>query len=105
MLLRELVHGLNGTAKVRVSDCLLLCDAANVVVVSPSQSGRRAGGRTVWLRGVLSSRVNQLIVDWVRTGGPGTSPMPASLTRYATAPSQHSAYLPQEVIDDCPPGP
>jgi (2Fe-2S) ferredoxin len=70
--------------RVTVSTCLLACDRSNVVVVSPSRQGRRAGGRPVWLRQVLSLGVTDAIAAWVRRGGPGLSPLPAELRSLRT---------------------
>ncbi|MFE0425280.1 (2Fe-2S) ferredoxin domain-containing protein, partial [Streptomyces sp. NPDC058953] len=47
--LRDLRTALEGKATVRVTDCLDVCEQANVVVVQPSADGRRAGGRPVWV--------------------------------------------------------
>lgn len=63
----------------RVSDCLLLCSLANVVVVSPSREARRRGARPVWLSRVLSLSINDQIVEWLRDGGPSDSPLPPTL--------------------------
>ncbi|GGV53395.1 hypothetical protein GCM10010293_66570 [Streptomyces griseoflavus] len=43
--LRALRRALDGTATVRVTDCLGACERADVVVVQPSAEGRGSGGR------------------------------------------------------------
>jgi hypothetical protein len=84
-LLRDLITRLRGTAEVRVSDCLLLCEEADVVVVSPSAAQRRTGARATWFSSVLDVAVNTLIVEWVRTGGPGRALTPG-LRSHVTSP-------------------
>jgi hypothetical protein len=84
-LLRELTQRLRGTASVRVSDCLLLCEESNVVVVAPPASNRRTGARTTWFSSVLDAAVNALIIEWVRAGGPG-QPLAPGLQCHVTAP-------------------
>ncbi|GAA2155523.1 hypothetical protein FHX52_4039 [Humibacillus xanthopallidus] len=66
-------------ARVLRSDCLLACDESNVVVITPSPSGRRRGGRPVWVRRVLDDAAVDAIVDWVRAGGPGISGVPGGV--------------------------
>lgn len=86
-LLARLEDGAPGAARVCVSNCLLACDQSNVVVVSPSPSGRRAGGRPVWVRGVLDDATVDALVAWVREGGPGWTEPPARVARLAFPPS------------------
>ena len=59
----------------RVSDCLDACDQSNVVVVHPAPGARRAGARPVWFGLVTDGAVEADIVEWVRAGGPGVTPM------------------------------
>ncbi|WP_298514768.1 (2Fe-2S) ferredoxin domain-containing protein [uncultured Nocardioides sp.] len=72
-------------ARVQVVDCLLKCDEANIVVVSPTASRRRAGAKPVWLARVFDTGINELIARWICAGGPGATPAPdrlrASITR------------------------
>ncbi|NUP46409.1 MAG: (2Fe-2S) ferredoxin domain-containing protein [Catenulispora sp.] len=68
-----------GPARVRVSDCLDVCEQANVIVVSPSSAGRAAGGRPVWLGLVGDTEAIDDIADWIDAGGPGTADAPAVL--------------------------
>lgn len=75
-----------GHARVRLSDCLLRCAQANVVVVSPSQVGRAKGASPVWLGRVFDHDQNTLIGTWVADGGPGRAPLPADLTSHLTQP-------------------
>lgn len=75
---------------VRISDCLDVCDQANVIVVQPSAAGRAAGARPVWLGLVNDADATEDIVGWVRAGGPGVAPRPDILDLYAfTPPRRH----------------
>ncbi|MFI8004847.1 (2Fe-2S) ferredoxin domain-containing protein [Streptomyces sp. NPDC086010] len=82
---------LRGAAPVRVSECLDVCDQANVVVVQPSTEGRAAGARPVWLGLVNDPDATEDIAAWVRAGGPGVAPRPAVLDLYAFAPPRRRA--------------
>lgn len=75
-----------GPARVRVSDCLDVCDQQNVVVVNPSAGGRARGGRAVWLGLVNDSEVIDDINGWVAAGGPGVADPPACLQLYEFRP-------------------
>lgn len=75
----QLRRGVAGSARVRVSDCLDACEHSNVVVVTPSPAGRRAGGRPVWLGGVLGPASTADIVGWASAGGPGLADLPQAL--------------------------
>ncbi|MGW5238415.1 hypothetical protein ACWEOW_05745 [Monashia sp. NPDC004114] len=86
-LLAGLEVGTRGTARVLRSACLLACDQSNVVVVTPSPEGRRRGARPVWVGGVLDDAAVDDVVAWVRSGGPGVSPLPPRLEGRAFAPS------------------
>ncbi|QLH27398.1 (2Fe-2S) ferredoxin domain-containing protein [Streptomyces sp. Rer75] len=77
---------LREVAPVRISDCLDVCDQANVVVVQPSAEGRAAGARPVWLGLVNDPDATEDIVAWVRAGGPGVAPRPEILDLYAFVP-------------------
>ncbi|MFE9450157.1 (2Fe-2S) ferredoxin domain-containing protein [Streptomyces sp. NPDC006739] len=79
---------LEGTARVRVTDCLSACEHANVIVVQPSAAGRAAGGRPVWLGLVNDPDAADDIATWVRSGGPGLAEPPGVLDLYAFAPSR-----------------
>ncbi|GAA2609639.1 (2Fe-2S) ferredoxin domain-containing protein [Streptomyces tubercidicus] len=74
---------LGGTAQVRASECLDVCDQANVVVVQPSAAGRKAGGRPVWLGLVNDDDALADIAAWIRAGGPGLAEPPGVLDLYA----------------------
>lgn len=67
----KLRAALDGAAPVRASECLDVCDQANVVVVQPSPAGRAAGGRPVWLGLVNDDEALADIAAWIRAGGPG----------------------------------
>ncbi|WP_067169817.1 hypothetical protein [Microtetraspora niveoalba] len=64
------VRVLAEVADVRVTDCLNVCEQANVVV-RPSPAGRAAGGRPVWLGLVNQMEAADDIAAWIRAGGPG----------------------------------
>ncbi|WP_232544363.1 (2Fe-2S) ferredoxin domain-containing protein [Streptomyces buecherae] len=71
------------SAAVRASDCLDVCDQANVMVVQPSPQGRAAGGRPVWLGLVNDDDALADIASWLRAGGPGIAEPPGVLDLYA----------------------
>ncbi|OEV04606.1 hypothetical protein [Streptomyces oceani] len=77
---------LREAAPVRVSDCLDVCDQANVIVVQPSAEGRNAGARPVWLGLVNDPEATEDILAWVRAGGPGVAPLPEILGLHACTP-------------------
>ncbi|GAA2519693.1 (2Fe-2S) ferredoxin domain-containing protein [Streptomyces sp. NPDC058947] len=77
---------LRAAAPVRISDCLDVCDQANVVVVQPSAAGRAAGARPVWLGLVNDPAATEDVVSWVRAGGPGVAPLPDILGLYVFSP-------------------
>ncbi|MEU3930855.1 (2Fe-2S) ferredoxin domain-containing protein [Streptomyces sp. NPDC029044] len=79
---------LREAAPVRVSDCLDVCDQANVVVVQPSAAGRAAGARPVWLGLVNDPAATEDVVAWVREGGPGVAPLPDVLGLYVFKPGR-----------------
>lgn len=80
--IRRLRATLPGVA-VRASECLDVCDQANVVVVQPSAAGRAAGGRPVWLGLVNDDDALADIAAWIRAGGPGLAEPPGVLDLYA----------------------
>ena len=75
-LLDRLRSGVAAAGRVDVTECLLACDRSDVVVVSPSPAGRRAGGRPVWLAWVLDEGIVDAVVAWVAVGGPGLAEPP-----------------------------
>ncbi|MCW2851569.1 MAG: hypothetical protein JWM84_1233 [Nocardioides sp.] len=81
--LESLRRLLDGTARVRVTDCLGPCERSDVIVVTPSPAGRRAGGRPVWLGQLNGRHESSAIADWVAAGGPGLAAVPESLRRAA----------------------
>ncbi|GAA2747039.1 hypothetical protein GCM10009868_34870 [Terrabacter aerolatus] len=86
-LLDRLQAGTRGSARVLRSACLLACEESNVVVVTPSTEGRQAGGRPVWVRGVLDDASVDAVTGWVTEGGPGVAPLPSELDDRVFAPS------------------
>lgn len=85
-LLGGMVRLLGDRGTVRVAECLEACAYSNVVVVSPSPSQRRYGARPVWLAHILTNRLNEVIAEWVRAGGPGMAQMPTALQPHLTSP-------------------
>ncbi|AUG76475.1 hypothetical protein CFP65_1587 [Kitasatospora sp. MMS16-BH015] len=77
--LDRLKAGVGTAGRVRAVTCIDACDHSNVVVVSPSAEGRRAGGRPVWLGWVLAEDMLDDICQWVREGGPGIAEPPGVL--------------------------
>lgn len=77
---------LRAQVPVRVSDCLDVCEQANVVVVQPSSQGRAAGARPVWLGLVNDPDATEDIAAWARAGGPGVAPLPDILGLYTITP-------------------
>ncbi|MEU6304616.1 (2Fe-2S) ferredoxin domain-containing protein [Streptomyces chartreusis] len=76
---------------VRVSDCLDVCEHANVIVVQPSAAARAAGARPVWLGLVNDPDATEDIITWVRAGGPGVAPCPDVLDLYTFTPPRRAA--------------
>ena len=95
-LLARLTNAVAPEAEVQVSSCLLACDQSNVVVVTPSGHGRRAGGRPVWLGTVLDEDVVDAIATWVNRGGPGMAAVPARLVPLRT----NSPAAADDVLDE-----
>ncbi|MFB7109867.1 (2Fe-2S) ferredoxin domain-containing protein [Streptomyces sp. NPDC093064] len=81
---------LRAEVPVRISDCLDVCEQANVIVVQPSTAGRAAGARPVWLGLVNDADATEDIVAWVRAGGPGVAPLPDILDLYAITPPRRA---------------
>ncbi len=75
-----------GAGAVRTADCLGPCGDSNVLVVLPSGTGRRAGGRPAWLGFVLSDAAVDDVVTWLGAGGPGVAPIPATLDLHRITP-------------------
>ncbi|WFE30934.1 (2Fe-2S) ferredoxin domain-containing protein [Micromonospora sp. WMMD975] len=76
--LRALCQASPDLARVRTSSCLGRCDYSDVVVVQPSLTGRRRGGRPVWF-GCADVQTAARIRDWVAEGGPGVALLPRDL--------------------------
>ncbi|ROO85983.1 hypothetical protein EDD29_3540 [Actinocorallia herbida] len=77
---------LRAEAEVRVSDCLDVCERANVIVVQPSAEGRAAGARNIWLEFVNGAAATEDVAAWLRAGGPGVAPMPPILDLHLFTP-------------------
>lgn len=83
-------------ATVRASECLDVCEQANVMVVQPSPQGRAAGGRPVWLGLVNDDDALTDIATWIHAGGPGVAEPPDVLDLYAFTVSRRV----REALDD-----
>ncbi|WP_446459431.1 (2Fe-2S) ferredoxin domain-containing protein [Streptomyces populi] len=81
---------LRAAVPVRISECLDVCDQANVIVVQPSAAGRAAGARPMWLGLVNDPDATEDIVAWVRAGGPGVAPLPDILDLYTFTPPRRT---------------
>ena len=77
-----------GVGRVRISDCLDVCEQSNVIVVSPAPAGRANGARPVWLGLIHDTDAVTDIADWIQAGGPGLAEPPAILDLYRFAPSR-----------------
>lgn len=88
--LARLREELRGQAQVRVSECLDMCDYANVAVVQPSSAGRRAGARPVWLGLANDTDAIADIIEWVVAGGPGVAEPPNVLDLLIINPSRRN---------------
>lgn len=71
--------------RVRVAECLDVCEHSNVMVVHPGLDLRRKGARVVWLGGVLDSRLIVHIGRWAAQGGPGSVAIPQALRPFVIA--------------------
>ncbi|MGV9882827.1 (2Fe-2S) ferredoxin domain-containing protein [Streptomyces sp. NPDC003006] len=69
--LRSAAAASRGRFAVRTSDCLGPCGQANIVVVQPSNEGRRRGGRAAWVGFVTDDESLEGILAWAQAGGPG----------------------------------
>ncbi len=87
--LEQLRVRLGRASLVRVSDCLDSCEHSNVIVVTPSPAGRRAGAGPVWLGEVLHPDSTAELAEWVAGGGPGVADTPAALTPHVFQSSRH----------------
>jgi hypothetical protein len=86
--LDRLRQDLADTARLRLSDCLGVCEQSNVIVIQPSATGRAAGGRPLWLGLVLDLEVIDDITTWITAGGPGLAETPDVLGLYEFQPSR-----------------
>lgn len=85
--LRAAARDSEGRLAVRTTDCLGPCDQANVLVVQPSGSGRRNGGRAAWIGFAMSDDATEDVLRWAADGGPGiAAPPPALELRFIRPP-------------------
>ncbi|CAM5557346.1 (2Fe-2S) ferredoxin domain-containing protein OS=Streptomyces alboniger OX=132473 GN=CP975_30785 PE=4 SV=1 [Streptomyces alboniger] len=75
---------------VHVSDCLDVCEHANVIVVQPSTAARAAGARPVWLGLINDPDATEDIAAWVQAGGPGIASLPDILDLYVFTPPRRA---------------
>ena len=76
--------------RVRVSECLKVCERSNVVVVHPTPAARRAGARVVHLGDVLDDDLVEAVVTWLDGGGPGVVPPPVLLCERVFDPADYA---------------
>lgn len=96
--LAHLRDDLPESAKVRITDCLDACERSNVIVVSPSPTGRAAGARPIWLGQVLDQDAIAEITAWIAAGGPGVAESPPVLELYEFKPSRRVRH--ESGLDD-----
>ena len=88
--LHQFRRSLAGSARVHVSDCLDACERSNVVVVTPSPAGRRAGGRPAWFGEVLDPSSTAHLAGWAAAGGPGLAHRPQTLDMHYFRPTRRA---------------
>ena len=76
--------------RVRVSECLSVCERSNVVVVHPSPAARRGGARLVHLGDVLDDGLVQAVAGWLDAGGPGVAAVPETLAERVFNPADYA---------------
>ncbi|MFI5932992.1 hypothetical protein [Actinoplanes sp. NPDC051494] len=76
--------------RVRVSECLKVCERSNVVVVHPAPAARRGGARLVYLGDVLEDHQVSAVMDWIDAGGPGVAAVPEVLTGRVFDPADYA---------------
>jgi hypothetical protein len=76
--------------RVRVSECLSVCERSNVVVVHPTPAARRAGARLVHLGDVLDDSLVDAVAGWLDAGGPGVAEVPPVLTERMFNPADYA---------------
>ena len=87
----EAIRGAVGDRhRVRVSECLRVCERSNVVVVHPTPAARRAGARLVHLGDVLDDNLVTAVAAWLDAGGPGIATVPESLTARIFNPADYA---------------
>ena len=76
--------------RVRVSECLRVCERSNVVVVHPTPAARRGGARLVHLGDILEDGLVAEVASWLDAGGPGLAPAPAALRERVFDPADYA---------------
>jgi hypothetical protein len=83
-------HAVGDRHRVRVSECLSVCERSNVVVVHPTPAARRGGARLVHLGDVLDDDLVQAVAGWLDAGGPGVAAVPEALTERVFNPADYA---------------
>jgi len=76
--------------RIRVSECLKVCERSNVVVVHPTPAARRGGARLVYLGDILDDALIEAVVAWLDAGGPGRCPPPDLLAERVFNPADYA---------------
>jgi hypothetical protein len=81
---------LGGRHRVRVSECLKVCELSNVVVVHPTPDARRRGARLVHLGDVLDDALIGEVAAWLDAGGPGAAEPPPAVAGRVFDPADYA---------------
>ena len=76
--------------RVRVSECLRVCERSNVLVVHPTRAARRGGARLVHLGDILDDDLVEAVAEWLDAGGPGVADVPSTLTERVFDPADYA---------------
>jgi hypothetical protein len=74
-----------GVARLTEVECLDVCES-DVLVVRPSATCRRLGARPVWLARVAGEEPTEALAHYLRSGGPGATDLPGSVSRHVVPP-------------------
>ncbi|WP_067497216.1 hypothetical protein [Actinoplanes sp. TFC3] len=87
----EAIRGAAGERhRVRVSECLKVCERSNVVVVHPTPAARRGGARLVHLGDILDDHLVDAVIGWLDDGGPGVAAVPQELSGRVFDPADYA---------------
>jgi hypothetical protein len=76
--------------RLRVSECLKVCERSNVVVVHPTPVARRGGARLVHLGDVLDDELVVAVAAWLDAGGSGAAQVPPVLAARVFDPADYA---------------